>query len=439
MTFYESEKTVKNDYFVLTGHTADDLIFQGISNNLSKLKSDGRLEFITQSTMAKYASNELTSVIRKNIQEEADYQVDSVRSSMQTEQRNDEQSYYLQDMIPWDTQTLLDLGCGTGYWSSRISKLYPWIKIIGTDWGKDFIELAKTRYASNNVSFQIENMADLSFPSNFFDCVYADNVIEHSYNVENVLSEIYRVLRPNGLLLAALPSDARNAKKICVSHTWKTAPHEVQMRMDNAGFLNVHIEEIDTYLELGMPPYPPSNDKMIYILARKYSEPATLLQRAINSMNWIYENINSDDSNLETDPIQILKNKRTSRHGFVNVLGHLLKREGYKIKWIRMVAKNHPEGTEFNKEEFHDVIQIILSSKKKVIIDPAVNIYFENNIEELLKHPNLSNINRKIDARYIERNYDQYSTPKWYSKVVKYSIRDDFEAKHKFIIVDRRT
>jgi ubiquinone/menaquinone biosynthesis C-methylase UbiE len=426
-TFYTEEKLTNNNYFIMTGSTNECLDYKKIIQNLKIIKDDGRFQFITISSMANGAKKELSAGNRETSTDEADYQVASVQSAMMVDQRNEAQSFHLQEMIPWDIDTLLDLGCGTGYWADRISSLYPWLKITGADWGKNFIDKAKLKYISKNIAFNVENFENLSFPSNSFDCIYADNVIEHAYDLEKVLNEIYRTLRPNGILVAALPSDARNSERICASHTWKTAPHEVRMRLENAGFFNIEIKEVDTYLELGMPPYSPSDDKMIYISARKYKQQVSPLQRATMAMNWLYDNLDPNDSILESDPIKIITNKYSHHSGYPKTLGHLLKREGFDIRWVTMIAQGHPNGLGLRKESSHVVVEVSLVNGKKIILDPLTNLSFTNTIEELINNPDLSNIIRLKDVRYVEKNYDLYSTSQWYSKVIKCSVGDNYE------------
>jgi ubiquinone/menaquinone biosynthesis C-methylase UbiE len=112
-----------------------------------------------------------------------------------------------------------------------------------------------------------EDLAALSFDDCAFDCVYADDTLEYAFDVDRTLRELRRVLCDGGVLIAALPSDVRNAGRTCHSHTWTTSPHDVRTRLEVAGFIDVSAEEIDSFRELGMPPYPPSDDTMKYVTA----------------------------------------------------------------------------------------------------------------------------------------------------------------------------
>jgi len=424
LTNYGSETSVGHEYFVVIGHTKAELHFSAISHNLSKLKKDGRFEFVTLSEMATTARGELESSVSKNAKEEAIYQVKRESVSVLGSERNEAQSYYLQQGIPLDREKLLDLGCGAGYWSDRIVNLYPWIKVVGVDSGVDFIIHAKDHFSSDRVSFQVGDFANLSFSEKSFDCVYADNVLEHAYDVDATLSGIFRVLRIGGVLVAAIPSDASNPNRICDNHTWKTAPHDVRMRLENAGFVNISIKEMDVFRQLGMPPYPPSNDRMMFIKAWKRPREASPMERAVEAMAWVYQNLNPEETSEGTDPVQILSNGYAFCTGYSIVLGKLLQREGFQVKWVTMQAKNHPRGKGEEKVDSHEVIEVKVDSQE-IILDPMTNTCIPHSLGELLKNPILAQEKKNPDERYIERSYRLYDTDFWYSRIHEYAVRSD--------------
>jgi ubiquinone/menaquinone biosynthesis C-methylase UbiE len=436
MTFYEEEKIVKNSYFVIEGYPRIDMNIAQISSNLESLVTDKRFTFLTLSEIGKKAKLDLQRSSKKTAANEADNQVQGSYSSILCNERNENQSYFLQDMIPLDGNTVLDLGCGAGYWSKRISNLYPWMKVVGVDWGKDFIDKAIKEHASENVSFQIENFEKLSFPDNHFNCVYADNVLEHAYNIDQTLQEVFRVLAPGGILVGALPSDARNPKKSCIHHNWKTVPHEIRLRLENAGFFNIEVKEIDTFLNLGMPPYPPSNDKMCYISARKYKNTLTPLERAVQAMNWVYNNLSPDPTINEVNPIKVIKLGRACNFGYTAVLGYILKREGFDVSWATMYGHGSTKNNNSDAKIKHEIIQLKINGEK-VVLDPTINLCFKHSLDELLKNPSLSNISRINDKRYIEFNYHALSNSDWYGNINKYSIHNGQNKGSKLLTVTR--
>ncbi|PIQ97623.1 MAG: hypothetical protein COV67_03245 [Nitrospinae bacterium CG11_big_fil_rev_8_21_14_0_20_56_8] len=422
---YEPERLAGHEYFVMIGHTKGNLQFDGIADNLDRLRDDGRFEFITLSEMAETARPDLLSRMRADADDEARFQVRREYGSIMGESRNEAQSFRLQEMIPLDRATILDLGCGSGYWTDRIARLYPWTQVVGADCGEEFIAKARDRYASDRASFQVEHFERLSFQDGSFDCVYADNVLEHAWDVDRVLEEIHRILRPGGVLIAALPSDARNPGLACDNHTWKTAPHEVRLRLEDRGFAPVFTEEVDTFKECGMPPYPPALDRMIYLRAWKSMDGGFFLARALDAMQWTYNRLDPAQPTEGSDPVRIISGGHAWCWGYAVVLGTILQREGYPVQWITMVAQNHPRGRGPLLEDSHEVIQIGFPGGRPAILDPTCNIHFPCGIEDLLRAPVLANIPRMEDLRYKQRRYDLYSTSSWYGRVKEYAARND--------------
>jgi SAM-dependent methyltransferase len=268
LTLYGPEYLVTSDYFVMSGQTGGWHDFAAIARNWRQLQQMGRVKFLTLSQMSQCAREELCAKHRAP-NEEIVYQVKEGYHDIMGENRNWPQSYYLQNLIPPGRQKLLDLGCGAGYWSDRLAGLHPEMEVIGIDCGVDFIAKASAKFAGPRVSFRLADFQSLPFADESFDCVYADNSLEHAFNVDATLKEIFRILRWEGVLVAAIPSDGRNPERIVLSHNWKTVPHEVRLRLAHLGFVNLEIWEVDSFKQLGMPPYPPSDHKMMYLRAWK--------------------------------------------------------------------------------------------------------------------------------------------------------------------------
>lgn len=191
-------------------------------------------------------------------------QIDENCEAIMGEQRNWEQSFYAQHKIPQDRKLILDLGCGSGYWTDILDKTIG--KTIGVDLGKEFIEKARKKYPY--LEFHVMDFHNLQFKDTYFDCVYADNVLEHAADPNTVLTEIYRILSSNGVLIALIPPDARNPLASSCCHTWKTDFDDIKARLQEIGFKNIIIEDINIK-QLGMTDYKPSKNSMLYIEAWK--------------------------------------------------------------------------------------------------------------------------------------------------------------------------
>lgn len=140
---------------------------------------------------------------------------------------------------------ILDLGCNTGYESLMIKK--EGRDVIGIDIGPEYVEEARKR----GLEAYIMDMHKLDkFNPESFDCVYANNVLEHSINPAVAFGEIYTVLKPNGVLIACLPSDYKNPDFYSeywdsTLHVWKPTPQQLNNIVVEAGFKVLELMELD--------------------------------------------------------------------------------------------------------------------------------------------------------------------------------------------------
>ena len=112
----------------------------------------------------------------------------------------------IEEINPTDGDKIMDLGCGTGYYLFLLSSLPVSLKLTGLDNDKKALDEAKESLKGKKIHFILEDSHRLPFKENFFDKVVASEVLEHLNNDEQTLKEIYRILKPNGLLVVSTPS-----------------------------------------------------------------------------------------------------------------------------------------------------------------------------------------------------------------------------------------
>lgn len=100
-------------------------------------------------------------------------------------------------------QKLCDIGCGNGEFTLKVADLLGAKEIYGIDKEK----LPKNVYKKRMQIFQrdIEN-EKIPLPDNFFDIVLAVELIEHLRWPDNLLSEVRRTLKKDGLFLVSTPN-----------------------------------------------------------------------------------------------------------------------------------------------------------------------------------------------------------------------------------------
>ncbi len=100
---------------------------------------------------------------------------------------------------------VLDLGCNNGYGTAVLADRAD--RITGVDVSRRAIEAALRRKRPNTELMTVDGDS-LPFDADSFDLVTSFQVIEHVVNIDRYLSEIRRVLRPDGRFILSTPNAA---------------------------------------------------------------------------------------------------------------------------------------------------------------------------------------------------------------------------------------
>jgi SAM-dependent methyltransferase len=119
----------------------------------------------------------------------------------------------------------LDIGCGEGY-SLIEAKSKGW-NVFGIDITDHRMESAKT----SDIKFIKADLINSNLPSDYFDVVYLDSVLEHVYNPSEYLLEIKRVLKKGGILYLGVPNEDslfNDVRKILYKITGKNITEKIK-------------------------------------------------------------------------------------------------------------------------------------------------------------------------------------------------------------------
>ena len=119
------------------------------------------------------------------------------------------ENYFLSNLNPdlLKNKTLLDLGSFTGGRLSAWYENYELKKVYGIDINPIF-KIAADEFASEkkiNAEFKTGVGEKLPYDNNSFDFIVSTDTFEHVQNLENTMNECFRVLKPDGMLLAVFP------------------------------------------------------------------------------------------------------------------------------------------------------------------------------------------------------------------------------------------
>lgn len=145
--------------------------------------------------------------------------------------------------------SFLEIGCGTGFVLSGLSRAYPDMKLSGTE-----IFLAGLSYAAARLPTAcLMQMDAREIPfSDEFDAVGAFDVLEHIEEDELVLSQVYRALKPGGILLMTVPQHAWlwSAADEYACHVRRYTARDLHEKVRCSGF---QIERSTSFVSLLLP------------------------------------------------------------------------------------------------------------------------------------------------------------------------------------------
>ena len=110
--------------------------------------------------------------------------------------------------------TILDVGCGDGNFSILLKEACGAREVYGIEISEKGVELARKKGVK---CFRLDiDEEDFPFEDNYFDAVFAGEIIEHLFDPDHFLDEVYRVLKPRGIFSLTTPNLASIYNRIAL-------------------------------------------------------------------------------------------------------------------------------------------------------------------------------------------------------------------------------
>lgn len=106
--------------------------------------------------------------------------------------------------------SFLEIGCGTGFVLSGISKRFPGLRLVGCEYFEEGLRFARQRVPA--AEFRQMDARCIPYTSDL-DAIGAFDVLEHIHEDVSVLQQIYKALKPGGCLFITVPQ-----------HRWMWSP-----------------------------------------------------------------------------------------------------------------------------------------------------------------------------------------------------------------------
>lgn len=118
---------------------------------------------------------------------------------------------------------LLDLGCGQGFFIEKIIDKHPKVNIEGIDLAEKLLKIAQQKFSQNkNINLVHTDAVNLSHIKNeSIDKIYSVLALQNMADVDSVIGEVKRVLKPGGRCL------------FVVNHPSFRIPKESDWKFDN--------------------------------------------------------------------------------------------------------------------------------------------------------------------------------------------------------------
>jgi SAM-dependent methyltransferase len=100
-------------------------------------------------------------------------------------------------------RVILDLSCGTGYGTDYLGAYAD--LVVGIDLAQAILAKSRAAYSRSNGAFLAMDGCALGFHDAAFDCIVSQDTIEHIQDDHRFVSELTRVLKPNGMLIILTP------------------------------------------------------------------------------------------------------------------------------------------------------------------------------------------------------------------------------------------
>ena len=187
--------------------------------------------------------------------------------------------------------TLLDVGCGEGFFLFNASKAGYTTK--GIEISQDAAEYARREFGLN---VEAKPFKELQFPENYFDVVTLWQVLEHVPYPFMVLKEVHRILKPGGLLATSTPDIEGIMAKIFRRKWWNlrrlhinqfTAKTLADM-LNRAGFKNVFSTKYKEYISISMLVIPVLKYLKVYELTKGLFNPSSTSGKIMNKLTFAY-------------------------------------------------------------------------------------------------------------------------------------------------------
>lgn len=174
-------------------------------------------------------------------------------------------NYVFEKLSLQNQSEVLEVGSGQGYGCVMLNNKFKVHKIIGLDSTREQVERSIAKHSeilksSSRMRFIVGKAEEIPLPNNSFTQVFSVEAAQHFVSINDFLSETYRVLKPNGVLVLttffAKNKGSVDKLKLVVPdfnvHMSHFTIEDVKFALIYKGFQNIIIENIGSFVWAGI-------------------------------------------------------------------------------------------------------------------------------------------------------------------------------------------
>jgi len=130
--------------------------------------------------------------------------VDGYDEHMLNEVKGCKEGYIkMAELIPDGTESILDLGCGTGLELDEIFKRLPDVSLVGIDLTQAMLDKLRQKHSYKNIKLICGNYFDVDLGENKFDIAISFQTMHHFSHTEKVrlYTKIHKALNSKGMYI----------------------------------------------------------------------------------------------------------------------------------------------------------------------------------------------------------------------------------------------
>ncbi len=158
---------------------------------------------------------------------------------------------YLLKMQP---KYILDLGCGSGFFTEKLKKLYPKARVFSLDIAYDMLYQVKQKESwFKKWGIVNADMHKLPFVDAQFDLIFSNQVVHWSENMSGLMSELHRVMNKDAcLMFSTLGPDTFKELRIAFAELDSFSHANDFLDMHDVGDIMLAANYLDPVIDMDM-------------------------------------------------------------------------------------------------------------------------------------------------------------------------------------------